>query len=257
MTDSSRPRARKLPAGPRSRAGSRPRSRGRSRLLRHSSRARSVMRSIARWSRAVGRRSSRAAVSEASSRAVLPSRRREAPGGGDRELDVAAGEAGGALGERPVVGDRALELVLAHRDLEDLLARRLVGHEDRDLDVGAPGAAHGGVDEVHAVRDVDAQDLAAERAVAPEVEGGRAHALAHAGVARSPASRLPPSAWSDSSTITITGARARMAAKAFSWLRSDWPTYICRERPEADAEHPALLGEALREVALARARAGP
>ncbi len=43
-----------------------------------------------------------------------------------------------------------------------------------------------------------------------------------------PWSRLPPSAWSDSSTITTTGARARMAAKAFSWFRSDWPTYICR-----------------------------
>ena len=43
-----------------------------------------------------------------------------------------------------------------------------------------------------------------------------------------PWSRLPPSAWSDSSTITTTGARARMAPKAFSWFRSDWPTYICR-----------------------------
>ncbi len=43
-----------------------------------------------------------------------------------------------------------------------------------------------------------------------------------------PWSRLPPSAWSDSSTSTTTGARARIAAKAFSWLRSDWPTYIWR-----------------------------
>ena len=69
-----------------------------------------------------------------------------------------------------------------------------------------------------------------------------------------PWSRLPPSAWSDSSTITTTGASARMALNAFSWLRSDWPTYICAQRAEAHAQHPALLGEALGQVALAGAR---
>ncbi len=72
-----------------------------------------------------------------------------------------------------------------------------------------------------------------------------------------PWSRLPPSAWSDSSTITTTGARARMAANAFSWLRSDWPDVHLAQGTEAHAEHPALLGEALGEVALAGARAGP
>ena len=61
-----------------------------------------------------------------------------------------------------------------------------------------------------------------------------------------PWSRLPPSAWSDSSTSTTTGARARIAANAFSWLRSDWPTYICRRgrkrtqsMPHSRAKHSA------------------
>ena len=61
-----------------------------------------------------------------------------------------------------------------------------------------------------------------------------------------PWSRLPPSAWSDSSTMTTTGARARMAAKAFSWFRSDWPTYIPRRGrnlthniPHSFAKHSA------------------
>ena len=61
-----------------------------------------------------------------------------------------------------------------------------------------------------------------------------------------PASRLPPSAWSDSSTMTTTGASARMAAKARSWFRSDWPTYIPRRGrkrthniPHSRAKHSA------------------
>jgi hypothetical protein len=58
-----------------------------------------------------------------------------------------------------------------------------------------------------------------------------------------PASRLPPSAWSDSSTITTTGARARMALNAFSWLRSDWPTYIWRSGRKRTQSMPHSLAK--------------
>ena len=45
-----------------------------------------------------------------------------------------------------------------------------------------------------------------------------------------------------------------MAAKAFSWFRSDWPDVHAAQGPELDAQHPAFLREALGEVALPGAR---
>ena len=78
---------------------------------------------------------------------------------------------------------------------------------------------------------------------AQKLNAGRAHALGDARSRREPWSRLPPSAWSDSSTITTTGARARMAPKAFSWLRSDWPTYIPRSGRKRTQSIPHSLAK--------------
>ena len=74
-----------------------------------------------------------------------------------------------------------------------------------------------------------------------KLKAERPHALGHAGVAGALVAAAALRLVGLVHQITTTGARARMAANAFSWFRSDWPTYMLRSGPEAHAEHAALV----------------